>query len=217
MRLPNGSLRLFSLLTLTAAMLAGCSQTPAFPTSPSALVDAAAVVKPAALLVAPRGVTAPNINGLWNARGVVQLTVPPWVAQLVLGIVPEGPVTHIRCESSGTMELTQLGESFSGIQYRDPNVCETRGGQRYEEPKGMVPVLEGRIEGRSLGFELEDPPLTCPQRGVITQIEDGTATRLSGTARCIVPGHPQSDAPPPFDIDPPPGGTSKTLTWEAWR
>jgi hypothetical protein len=160
---------------------------------------------------------APNVSEWWNVAGVVQLTVPPWVAQLVLGIEPEGPVTHIRCTFAGTMYLEQSGATFTGKQEREPNRCVTRGGREFEEPTGDVAVVDGRIRGRSVSFVLMSGPLACPQRGVISEIHDGEAHRMSGTARCIVPGHPKSDAAPPFDIDPPPAGTSKTLTWEAWR
>lgn len=41
------------------------------------------------------------------------------------------------------------------------------------------------------------------------------AGALSGMGRCMLLGHPQSESP--LSMDPPPGGTSKTLSWEAVR
>ncbi|HSJ63577.1 MAG TPA: hypothetical protein VK922_06660 [Gemmatimonadaceae bacterium] len=50
---------------------------------------------------------------------------------------------------------------------------------------------------------------------VITDESGGVATGFSGTGRCVLPGHPQSESIVP--ADPPPGGTSKTLRFDAWR
>jgi hypothetical protein len=167
------------------------------------------------------GVSAADIGGQWTVQRVAQLTAPEWVAVAIFGIEPEGPVTHFRCETVAGMSLTQNGREFTGTASWDAaenpahhTTCETRGGQVFARPSPAI-TIHGHLNGRSLAFDwVEDGGfLTCPHRGVIVQAQDGTATQLRATGRCIVPGHPQSPVP----LDPPPGGTSKVLQWEASR
>jgi hypothetical protein len=157
---------------------------------------------------------AADVSGTWSVAGVLQLIVPEFVAEVILGIDPEGPVTHIRCTFSGTAELVQDGDTFSGTELQDPNQCVTRGGQAFQDEGGPVPIVDGRINGRNISFALDDFPVFCPQQGVISDIQDGSANRMSGTGRCIVPGHPRS---PYMDLPPPPLGVSKALSWEYSR
>jgi hypothetical protein len=160
----------------------------------------------------------PDISGEWEWNGVVQLTMPLFVAQFIFGIPPEGPVTHVRCENSGEMTLIQIGAEF-GTAPGDPAIqiatCETKGGLVFSPPPmAVAPFLEvvGSIRGKSLDF-LFGTDFPCPFHGVISEVEGGVATHLKATGRCIVPGHPQSPVP----MDPPPAGTSKTTSWEAVR
>jgi len=221
MRLTSQAVLRVSSLLLAGAVAAGCA---ASPTSPSSLDQTALgpgparpAGEPAAGLQLQAAAAPSDISGTWNVSGMIQLTLPPLIAEFVLGVTPEGPVTHVRCTFSGTMNLDQVGANFDGSQNRNPNECVTAGGQQVVVPIGPVAVEEGVIRGRSIEFVLLDGPLVCPQNGVVSDIRNGKAYRMTGTARCIVPGHPQSDAPPPFDFDPPPGGTSKVLEWNAWR
>jgi hypothetical protein len=148
-----------------------------------------------------------NVDGVWNVDRVVQITAPEWVAELIFGVVPEGPVTHIRCETTGTMELFQDGDTFDGTA-ASTSECETRGGQTFSSGTADIEILDGTINGRSIKFVWIDD-VVCPYKLSLSSDAD----RLSGTGRCIVPGHPQSPVP----MDPPPAGTSKTLSFEATR
>jgi hypothetical protein len=153
-----------------------------------------------------------SVDGDWNFSRVVQITAPDWVAIQIFGVPPEGEITHIRCESTGTLVLDQDGFQVTGFG-EFTATCTTGNGVVF--PGGAdIAIVDGRIRGRALRFTLvEDGMLACPYSGVIVEDEAGTATRLRGTGRCVVPGHPQSPVP----LDPPPAGTSKTLIWEAWR
>ena len=154
-----------------------------------------------------------DVSGTWAYAGEALLIVPDWMAEFVLGIDPEGPRTHIRCTFSGTAELVQNGATFTGTDMEDPNQCVTRGGQVFQDEGGPVSVVDGRIRGRSVSFVIDNFPVFCPQQLLISEIQNGVANRMSGTGRCIVPGHPQS----PVDAPPPPVGVSKILSSEYWR
>lgn len=189
------------ILVVAACSADGISGTPARAVFPAAAPDQSA---------AP----APVIDGTWSWSRVVQLTAPPWVAQLIFGIVPEGPVTHIRCESTGFMTLNQSSGSFSGSASTSTNDCETSGGQLFAGALPAVLIADGKVNGRRVEFAwVEDGMLFCPYHGVASDVDGGLANQMDGTGRCIVPGHPKSGAPLP----PPPAGTSKTLSWTAAR
>jgi hypothetical protein len=156
---------------------------------------------------------AADISGEWSLSRVLQVTAPDWVAALIFGIEPEGPVTVFRCESVGSMTLIQAGSEFTGTAAWASNACETKGGQVFSAGFPTI-AIHGQVSGRSLHFDWIEPGgLVCPQHGRINELANGVAGLLSGTGRCIVPGHPLSPVP----LDPPPGGTSKTLVWEAAR
>lgn len=175
----------------------------------------AAVLAPAA---SAQGV--PDLAGNdWSWSNVEKLRLPleflagPGAG---LGIVPEGENTHAICESSGSMTLVQAGAMFEGVAMKETNACETTGGQMFQQPGEVFAIANGRINGNSAHFSFQSPTVKpCPHQVVITDVDNGRVTGLSGTGRCILPGHPQSESP--FVQDPPPGGTSKTLNWEASR
>lgn len=138
--------------------------------------------------------------------------------QLIAGIQPEGSVTRAHCESAGTMNLMQNGVTFSGVATQLAIVCETKGGQQFQPPGAFLPmaVEDGRIRGASIAFSFNSITVTpCPQHGIIAAIAAGVATELKAGGRCFVPGHPLSESP--VVLLPPPGGTSKTLSWRAVR
>lgn len=157
-----------------------------------------------------------DIGGSWDWSNLEQLTLPVFVAEM-FNIPVEGPITHVRCESSGTMEITQIGASFSGSLVREAATCETNGGFDFVPPPDFSPssldLVDGSIRGRSIRFTTVGGPLFSPYHGVLSAIESGVATAMKATARTIVPGHPKSPVP----LDPPPAGTSKTISWEAER
>ena len=188
---------------VAAVLLTACSDGVLLATAP--VNDHAARISTEAISVA----------GDWNWSSTEQLTVPDWVAAM-FGMPSEGPVTRLVCESSGTLELIQNGSTFSGSGEQTSITCETGGGEVFVPPAEFSPpffsVVEGTIRGRSIQF-VTGGPLPSTKRGVISAFDGGVAEALSATGRTIVPGHPQS----PIPAEPPPGGTSKTLSWEAVR
>lgn len=172
---------------------------------------------PAAIMAGVGPASIADLSGSWNWSRVELLTMPPFVAQLLFGIAPEGPVTKMTCEGSGELTLNQMGSTFSGVQTLLSATCETKGGIVFVPPPQASPILsdivEGEIKGRSIHFVSVADILGCPHNGVISGVNGGTATGLKATGRCIVPGHPHSPVP----MDPPPAGTSKTVSWEAVR
>jgi hypothetical protein len=158
-------------------------------------------------------------GGDWSWSSVERLRLPEdFVLAMgpLLGIVPEGENTHALCESAGSMTLVQTGTTFEGTAVKEFNSCETTGGQIFQQPSVNFFVVDGRIRGNSVYFSFESATVKpCPHQVVITETDGDSVVGLSGTGRCILPGHPQSESP--VSLDPPPGGTSKTLNWEASR
>lgn len=190
-------MRLAAGILVMATFVAACDQ----PTTGPAAPIAAAGSHHAA-------VSAVDITGSWTYERVLRLTVPPWAAELVFGVVPEGPVTRLFCEGTGTLELVADGASFSGAATFGPRECTTPGGQTAVLGSPTVAIVDGVVHGRSIQFTwLEDGFLPCPYHAVVS----GDA--MNGTGRCIIPGHPKSPVP----MDPPPGGTSKTVIFRATR
>jgi hypothetical protein len=191
---------------MAAATLIGCAGAPeGSGRSLAGLPTAPATVQPG---------TPPDVSGAWNWSRVEVLRMPPFVAGLV-NIVPEGPNTHARCVSSGTLLLVQTGSSFSGTATKTANACTTHGGQAFEQPGIQFQIVDGHISGHSVQFSVEEPIVApCPHRAVIS-FEAGVPSALNGTGRCVLPGHPQSSSPLP--LEPPPGGTSTTISWNAVR
>jgi hypothetical protein len=158
-----------------------------------------------------------DVSGTWAWISTELLTLPPFVAEFIFGIEPEGPVTQLRCETSGTMTLDADGRTFSGSTTQAAT-CRTGNGIVFVPPPGATPpelqVVDGSLSGHSLKFTLVDDGFTsCAFNGVITDFDQGAATGLRATGKCVIPGHPKSSAP----LDPPPAGTSKTIHWTATR
>lgn len=156
-----------------------------------------------------------DVSGEWTWSSVERLKMPPFVA-IAVGVVPEGKNTHARCESAGTLELTQSGSTFAGTAEKQFNACMTRGGQGpFQQPQSDFFVEDGRITGSSAHFSFASATVRpCPHTAVITEVSGGVALELSGTGTCFLPNHPQSESP--NDL-PPPAATTKTLSWEAHR
>jgi hypothetical protein len=158
-----------------------------------------------------------DVTGTWAWSSTELLTLPPFVAEFIFGIQPEGPVTQLRCDTSGTMTLDGDERTFSGSTTQAPT-CRTGRGVVFVSPPAATPpalqVVDGSLNGHSIKFTLVDDEFTsCSFNGVITDFDQGVATGLRATGRCIIPGHPKSPAP----LDPPPAGTSKTIQWTATR
>lgn len=205
--------RTFLALGLTAMLIPACSDA-----GPTAVDSGSAGSQIQALESKAAPQSAPDLSGDWNWRNVEALRMPRWFVEAfapVLGITAEGENTHARCESMGTMTLAQAGAHFEGTATKASNACETTGGQTFQQPGMMFDIAGGRISGKSVRFSFHTPMVRpCPHHAVISQVQGGVAAALRGTGRCILPGHPQSGS---MVLDPPPGGTSTTLRWEAWR
>jgi hypothetical protein len=197
-------------LALVAALLPACSDLNPVGVEPES-------AEPQSIAQASRA--APDLSGAWNWRNEETLRMPRWFVEAmgpVLGITPEGENTHAHCESSGTMTLAQTGIEFEGTATKTFNACETTGGQTFKQPGVAIQVADGVIRGRSTHFSFQTATVRpCPHHAVVSEVQDGVVVALTGAGRCVLPGHPQSDSP--INLDPPPGGTSTTLSWEASR
>jgi hypothetical protein len=207
-------MRTTSVISATALVvfLVACSR--ADRVASGALATAAVPIAPSALVTSP----VPDVSGPWNWSGTGHLTVPASEVERLLGIEPEGPITHLRCEATGTMEVLQAGTVFNGSATRRTSRCETGGGRVLALPTATfpatLPIAEGLIEGRGVHFLLGAVAgLGCPHDGAIQDVVEGVATGLRATGRCIIPGHPQSPVP----RDPPPAGTSHDTSFVATR
>lgn len=188
-------------------MVAACGDA-ADPTSPA--IDESDHV---AVLGGSSNAQAPvDISGAWDwhETGRVNLTVE---AATMFGVTPEGPRTHITCESGGTLTIVQTGDTFTGFATQS-SLCESNGGQVFV-PAPFPPaldVVDGRINGRHIEFVFGAGPIPCPYKAS-ARVEGGAVAALVGTGRCIVPGHPQS----PLPVPPPPVAPTKTIRWVATR
>jgi hypothetical protein len=167
-----------------------------------------------ALLQASNSAAVADISGTWLWSEEVIFSVAAPLTGVFFGIQPEGPITHFTCHDSGTMTLVQSGSSFSGTATQ-VSECRTRGGQVFSPPvfPPTLDVAEGTIEGRSLHMLFGAGDINCPYHASIS-MEGGQAVRLTGSGRCIEPGHPLSGIP----LDPPDqAGEGPTINWEAVR
>lgn len=74
-------------------------------------------------------------------------------------------------------------------------------------------IAEGKITGHSMHFLFGAGEINCPYHAAIS-MAGGEAVGLSGSGRCIEPGHPLSGIPLP---PPAQAGSSPTVSWEATR
>jgi hypothetical protein len=168
----------------------------------------------ASLPQAAKSAAVADISGTWLWSEEVIFSVAAPLTGVFFGIQPEGPITHFTCHETGTMTLIQAGASFSGTASQ-LSECRTRGGQVFSPPvfPPTLDVADGTIEGRSVHLLFGAGDINCPCRATIS-MEGGQAVRLTGSGRCIEPGHPLSGIP----LDPPDqAGASPTVNWEAVR
>lgn len=193
-------------LVVATLVLAGCSDesliAPEIGTNGTAALQSA---KPALI----------DVGGTWSWSRTEHLTFPAWVAVGIFGIEPEGPTTTARCEGSGRMSLVQTGATFTGQILATANECVTRGGTVFANPPVFTPddIKDGKVHGNSISMLIDDQEVACIYRAVATDTDGNQAIALKGGGACIVPGQPKSQVP----LDPPPGGTSTTLSFTAVR
>jgi hypothetical protein len=183
---PSTPTRVAPLLALLAAFwAAGCGK------------DAVAPTPEARAARAGGGAQVIDLSGQWAWSETVTTLFPPFIAGLI-GIEPEGPVTHATCTDAGVLTIVQTGDTFVGTATQT-STCATRGGQQYVPPfPPLLDVLDGRVHGRSFEFEFSGG---CPYHGTAS-LDDGVATRIGGTGKCEIVLHP---------------ALLKTVAWEATR
>lgn len=174
-------------------LLAACIGDSPLAPGPTAQRDASTT--PAAFSTAQAD--AIDLGGTWNWSETVKTIFPPLIAGII-GIVPEGPVTHATCYDTGTMTLIQTGSTFVGTATQS-SICTTSGGQQYAPPfPPTLDILDGRIEGRSIDFSFSEG---CPYQGTVS-LDGGIAVQIGGTGMCEIMLHP---------------ALLKTVTWQATR
>lgn len=201
MKLPHA---LAPGLALTAIVaFAACGDGVTSPVEPESAVAVEAQPLAAASVM--------DISGDWEWRETLLLVLRPDAAIAFFGITPEGKHTRVTCNSGGTMNIVQTGQTFSGSATQTSE-CTTRGGQAFDPFPPTLPVLNGEIRGHTMRFQFSDGPIPNFYRAS-ARVENGVAVALNGNARTIVPGHPQS----PLPVPPPPAGPGSLLEWEATR
>jgi hypothetical protein len=145
-----------------------------------------------------------DLSGIWQWRQTTQMTLRSFVAQMFFGIDPEGPTTHVRCESTGTLTLAmQTDSTFTGSTTQS-SVCRTQDGVVFAAFPPTLQVENGRILGHSFSFDFTSGGFPCPQTGSI-EVRDGQAVELRGTGDCSLP------------IEPPLAGSYKDIQLVATR
>jgi hypothetical protein len=170
-----------------ATLLAGCGD-PARLVAPADVLDAGAPLATVAALPV-------DVSGSWSWQEELVSVMPQEIA-ILIGLQPEGTVTHVTCTDYGTITLVQSGSTFAGTATQT-SVCQTRGGQQFSPFPPEVDITNGRINGQSLHFDFGG----CPYDAVATPA-GGEALRLEGTGMC------------PVDLRP---ALLKTVTFEAVR
>ena len=169
-------MRLVTSIPVVLVILAtGCSGAGA-PAAPSAAAGSSPAVRPAVNLY---------LSGSWDwsETTVLQLTPP---AAGLFGLAPEGPVTHVECESAGELTLTQAGSSFSG-QATQSSSCTTKGSVTIDPalfPPGWT--VEGELTAQALSFTVDTGIFPCHYRGSV-RVDDGEVSELTATGACEVP------------------------------
>lgn len=167
-------LRGFLPALLVAAAACGVDQATG-PDETDARVDAAALDV----------VATTNVAGDWSWSETTVLKLRPAGAG-VFGLVPEGPITHVRCESGGILSIAQNGSNIGGSATQ-ASTCTTKGGVEFVPavfPPGWT--FTGELRGRSLRFTV-DAGFACHYRGSTA----GGVVRATGA--CEVPKELGSD------------------------
>lgn len=164
-----------SVIALAAAVLAGCADgSPAGPDFAEA--------KPTY-----------TVSGTWDWSEITYINATPFAAQVVIGVEPEGRVTHLTCPASGTMTVTQTGDTFHGSSTQNPSVCTTRGGQTVTAPfPPTLDLVDGEIRGRSVRFSMDTGDFPCHYRGSL-RVSGGDTNAWHANGSC--------DIPPEFGTD----------------
>ena len=157
---------------LIPLLLAGCADD-----HPTALEPAAA----GQALAAAAGPF--DISGTWS--DVVEHTS--------LVVKPADAVLHLSCVSTGEMQITQNGSTFTGTLHHSTSACVLRDGSPFPPPWSTPydATFSGTIAGHALHIDQYDAPPAfpthCPKNGRIL-LDGGAAVQLTTVGKCDL-GH----------------------------
>ena len=129
-----------------------------------------------------------NLTGSWLYEGTEESGIPPFIVE-ALGLIPEGEITYLTCETRGEMELVQTGETFDGTATQIVS-CMTAGGQGPFWPPSFPPEFEvtnGVVSGKYASFAFG----TCNFTAKVV----GSGDKLEGEGPCPIP------LPPPYFLE----------------
>ena len=129
-----------------------------------------------------------DLTGSWTYEGTEQSGIPPFIVE-ALGLMPEGEITYLTCDTQGEMELVQTGETFEGTATQIVS-CMTDGGQGPFWPPSFPPEFEvtnGVISGKYATFAFG----TCNLTAKVV----GSSDKLTGEGPCPIP------LPPPYFLE----------------
>jgi hypothetical protein len=129
-----------------------------------------------------------DLTGSWTYEGTTESGIPPFIVE-ALGLIPEGEITYLTCETRGEMELVQTGETFEGAATQILS-CMTDGGQGPFWPPSFPPEFEvtnGVISGKYTSFAFG----TCNFTAKVV----GSGDKLRGEGPCPIP------LPPPYFLE----------------
>ena len=137
-----------------------------------------------------------DLTGNWTYEATIESGIPPFIVE-ALGLIPEGEITYLTCETHGEMELVQSGETFEGTATQILS-CLTDGGQGPFWPPSFPPEFEvtnGVITGKDTSFAFG----TCNFTAKVV----GSGDKLKGEGPCPIP------LPPPYFLE--------SVHWKAQR
>lgn len=129
-----------------------------------------------------------DLTGSWAYEGTERSGIPPFIVE-ALGLMPEGEITYLTCDTEGEMTLVQTGETFEGTATQIVS-CMTDGGQGPFWPPSFPPefaVTNGVISGKYATFAFG----TCNFTAKIV----GSGDKLTGEGPCPIP------LPPPYFLE----------------
>jgi len=121
-----------------------------------------------------------DLTGSWTYEATIESGIPPFIVE-ALGLIPEGEITYLTCETHGEMELVQSDETFEGTATQILS-CMTDGGQGPFWPPSFPPEFEvtnGVIRGKDTSFAFG----TCNFTAKVV----GSGDKLMGEGPCPIP------------------------------
>jgi hypothetical protein len=128
-----------------------------------------------------------DLTGSWTYEATIESGIPPFIVE-ALGLIPEGEITYLTCETRGEMELVQTGEIFDGTATQVLSSM-TDGGQGPFWPPSFPPeVTNGVVSGKDTSFAFG----TCNFTAKVV----GSGDKLMGEGPCPIPLPPRTFSKP---------------------